>query len=117
MADASASILSTIKKMNNSNENYEGFDVDIIVHINAALSNLNQLGVVSSKRARIEDDSTEWSDLGVSDDILGWVQDYVYFKVKVAFDPPENSAVLESYNKSISELEWRLREQVEGDRS
>lgn len=36
------------------------------------------------------------------------VKTYVYMKVKLIFDPPLSSAVLESMNRTISELEWRL---------
>ena len=35
------------------------------------------------------------------------VKSYVYMKVKLAFDPPSSSAVIDSMNRSISEFEWR----------
>lgn len=39
---------------------------------------------------------------------LDSVISFVYLKIKLVFDPPTNSAVLESMNRTIGELEWRI---------
>ena len=36
------------------------------------------------------------------------VKTYIYLKVKIIFDPPTNSAVLQNYKELIKEYEWRL---------
>jgi hypothetical protein len=36
-------------------------------------------------------------------------------KVKIVFDPPSSSFVLDALNRQIAELEWRLNVQVEKD--
>lgn len=102
------SILTTIKKLLGIAEEYEHFDSDIIVHINTALMVLTQLGVGPSEGFSIEDNTSVWSDFLGTDTRFEAVKTYIHLKVKLLFDPPTNSAVIESITKSISELEWRL---------
>lgn len=101
------SILTTIKKLLGITEEYEQFDRDIIIHINSVFSILNQLGV-GSKAFSIKDSSALWKDfLGEQDDIE-LVKSYIYLKVRLLFDPPLSTAVTESINRMISEMEFRL---------
>lgn len=102
------SILTTIKKLLGIAEEYEHFDSDIIVHINSAFMILTQLGVGPAKGFSIADEMSLWSDFLGDDPRLEAVKTYIHLKVKLLFDPPTNSAVIESITKSISELEWRL---------
>lgn len=102
------SILASIKKMLGITEEYEYFDQDIIMHINSVLMILTQLGVGPSDGFIIENKSSTWSDFVTDISKLASVKSYVYLKVKLLFDPPLSSAVIESTNKLISELEWRL---------
>ena len=101
------SILTTIKKLLGINEEYTTFDNDLIVHINSVISILSQIGVGPSDGFSISDKSSTWNEL-VSDKRLESVKSYVYLKVKLLFDPPQSSVVMESYNRAISELEWRI---------
>lgn len=102
------SILISIKKLLGITEEYDHFDPDIIMHINSVLMTLNQLGVGPSEGLFIEDDTTTWIDLVSDNTKLEAVKSYIYLKVKLLFDPPLNSAVIEAMNRNISELEWRL---------
>ena len=36
------------------------------------------------------------------------IKTYIYLKVRLVFDPPSSSALLESINRTIAELEWRI---------
>jgi hypothetical protein len=102
------SILTTIKKLLGLDGDDTAFDTDVIIHINSAFSNLYQLGVGTSTPFSISNASSVWSDfLGESSEIES-VKTYIYFRVKLAFDPPQNSFLVESINKQITELEWRL---------
>ena len=101
------SILTTIKKLLGINEEYTNFDNDLIVHINSVISILSQIGVGPSDGFSIRDESSTWNEL-VSDKRLESVKSYVYLKVKLLFDPPQGSVVMESYNRAISEREWRI---------
>lgn len=102
------SILDSIKQALGLEEDYEFFDADIIMGINSALATLRQIGVEGGTITSIEDSSSTWEEfLGREYDFEA-VKSYVYLKTRLFFDPPTMSALLESTNKLISELEWRI---------
>lgn len=103
------SILTSVKKMLGIDECYMHFDPDIIMHINSVLAILTQLGVGPVEGFYITDSSSTWSDFLGEDPKLGSVKSYVYQKVKLLFDPPSSSALIESMNRVINEFEWRLQ--------
>ena len=102
------SILTSIKKLLGITEEYDQFDPDIIMHINSVFMILAQLGVGPAEGFSIEDDTAVWTDFIQDIKKLESVKTYIYLKVKLAFDPPLSSAVIESMNRLINELEWRL---------
>ena len=107
------SILTSIKKLLGIAEEYTQFDEDIIMHINTVFLNLTQLGVGPEEGFAIENDAASWEDF-INDNIqLQAVKTYVYLKVKLLFDPPLSSSVIESMNRMIAELEWRLHVAVD----
>lgn len=107
------SILTSIKKLLGITEEYTQFDDDIIMHINSVFLNLSQLGVGPEEGFTIEDDYATWEDYIGDDMNLQAVKSYIYLKVKLLFDPPLSSAVIESTNRMIAELEWRLNVAVD----
>lgn len=102
------SILTSIKKMLGITEEYTHFDQDIIIHINTVLMILRQLGVGPKEGFAITDSYETWGDFLTDNKDIEAVKTYVYLKVRLLFDPPLSSAVTESINRSINELEWRL---------
>ena len=106
------SILTSIKKLLGIAESCTDFDADIIMHINTVFLILNQLGVGTDKVFSIEDTKTTWSEFLKDDTNLEAIKTYIHLKVKVVFDPPLNSTVMEAHKQMISELEWRLNVQV-----
>ena len=102
------SILISIKKLLGITEEYDQFDPDIIMHVNSVFMILTQLGVGPAEGFSIEDDTAVWTDFIQDAKKLESVKTYIYLKVKLAFDPPLSSAVIESMNRLINELEWRL---------
>lgn len=109
------SILTSIKKMLGISEDYTQFDADLIMHINTVFLNLTQLGVGPVSGFTIEDEYSEWTDFISNSTQLQAVKSYMYLKVKLLFDPPLSSAVIESTNRMIAELEWRLNVAAESD--
>lgn len=83
------------------------------MHINSVFSILTQLGVGPEKGFMITDKTAVWSDFISDEDKLQLVKSYIYLKVKLLFDPPLGSAVIESMNRQISEFEWRLNAAVD----
>lgn len=108
----SDSILSSIKKLLGIAEEHEQFDLDIIIHINSVFMILSQLGLEEFDRATISSKDDKWSDY-VDIGILESIKSYVYLKVRIIFDPPTSSIVMETLKVMISELEWRLNLEVE----
>lgn len=94
-------------------EEYTYFDDDIIMHINSALMILTQLGVGPAKGFTIQSKDAVWSDFVSEEDNVEAIKTYIYLKVKLLFDPPLTSSVLDSMERLISELEWRLNVEVE----
>lgn len=107
------SILTSIKKLLGIAEEYEHFDSDLIMHINSVFSILTQLGVGPEKGFMVTDKSAVWEDFIPSAVKLQMVKSYMHLRVKLLFDPPLGSAVIEAMNRQISELEWRI--EVEAD--
>lgn len=103
------SILTSIKKMLGIAEEYTHFDADLIMHINSVFAILTQIGVGPSEGFSIEDDTDVWTDFIQDNKKLENVKSYTYMKVKLLFDPPLSSSVIESMNRIISELEWRIQ--------
>lgn len=102
------SILTSIKKQLGIAEEYDHFDPELIQHINSVFMILTQLGVGPSEGFVIEDSSSVWSDFLSNTIKLEAVKTYIGHKVRLMFDPPQSSAVMESINRTISELEFRL---------
>lgn len=103
------SILLTIKKMLGVAEEYHAFDLDIIININSVFLNLNQLGIGPVKPFQITGVEETWLDfLGDQEEFVAGVQSYVYIKVRLLFDPPTNSFLVNSFQEQIKELEWRF---------
>lgn len=107
------SILESTKKALGLSSDYTVFDADIIMHINSVFSTLQQLGVGPRNGFFIEDDSKIWSEFINDDSRLNAVKSYMYLRVRLLFDPPATSFAIDSFQKQITELEWRLNVVVE----
>ena len=101
-------ILSSIKELLGISYEDESFDFEILMHINATLAILFQIGVEEAGDTPVIDLTTTWRELFGDRTDLEMVKTYIYFKVKSMFDPPTNSAGLESLNRIMKEFEWRI---------
>lgn len=108
------SILEDTKKILGLSPDYTAFDVDLITHINTVFSILNDLGIGPEEGFAIEDDAAVWSDFLGDNPLLNPVKTYMYLKVRMMFDPPATSYMIEAMKSQIQELEWRLNRQHEG---
>lgn len=102
------SILNSIKKILGLSDTYTAFDVDIIMHINSVFSVLTQMGIGPSEGFSIEDALNEWSEFMAESNAYNLVRSYIALKVRLVFDPPNNSFLLSAVQKQIEEYEWRL---------
>lgn len=107
------SILTTIKKKLGITEEYEHFDTDIIIAINTSLMTLNQIGVGPKGGFSISSKLDKWSDFLGDATNLEAVKTYVYYRVRLEFDPPGQTSHLDAIKRQADELEWRLQVQAE----
>lgn len=108
------SILTSVKKILGVPEEYEQFDADIIMHINTVLMALCQMGVGPKEGFEIHDKTTTWTDYLGERANLNAVKTYLSLKVRLLFDPPQSSTLIEAINNSIKEAEWRISIYVDG---
>lgn len=107
------SILISIAKLLGMEADYTYFNPDVIMHINTVLLSINQLGVGPPEGFSITDTTETWSSLVGDRKDIDAIKTLIYMKVKLLFDPPTSSYVLESMERQITELEWRIKVQVE----
>ena len=101
------SILVSIRELLVGDKEDTSFDADLVININLAFNTLTQVGVGNENGFKITGETEKWSDF-VNDDRLEMIKNYVQLKTRVLFDPPTTSFVLDSYNKQIDELLWRI---------
>ena len=109
------SILTSIKKLLGMTEDYTAYDDQIIIHVNSVFMILTQLGIGPEDGFAIKDKEAIWNDFVSDETKLELVKSYIYLKVKLLFDPPSNSSVIESINRQINEFEWRLNVKAESN--
>lgn len=103
------SILNSIKKLIGMDPEYTQFDTDLIIYINSMFAILKQVGVGPENGFSISDDSATWNEyLPDYDKNFEFVKTYIQQRVKLVFDPPLTSSVLDAMKETIKELEWRL---------
>ena len=103
----SSSILNDVKHTLGLLPEQTAFDIDIIMHVNNAISTLTQLGVGPIEGYMIDDASNMWDEFA-DDPRLNSVKSYIFLKVKLVFDPPGFGFVIASMERQIQELEYRI---------
>lgn len=94
------------------NEDYYPFDQEIVVQINTVFLALNQLGVGCKYFFITLYQNETWEDFLGDAENMNAVKTYVWAKVKMAFDPPASSVLMDSLKRTADELEFRLMIQV-----
>lgn len=107
------SILTSVKAYIGPSADYDVFDPVLITHINSVFFTLKQLGVGPKEGFYIEDITAYWEDYLGDPETLAIVRSYMGAKVRLLFDPPSNSTLLNALNQVISECEFRLNAEVD----
>lgn len=107
-------ILPSIKKVLGISPDIAAFDTDITMHINTVLANLVQMGIGPSTGYAVTSSENKWSDFITYEQplLLQNVKSYVYIKVKMLFDPPSATSVIDAMNNQAKEIEYRMYTQV-----
>lgn len=110
------SILNSTKKVLGLDPGYTAFDFDIITAINSTFGILHSLGIGPLEGFMIEDETAEWADFtDVPMHSMNMVKTYIWLRVRLAFDPPTTSFLIQATNDQIREYEWRLSVNREND--
>ena len=101
-------VLKSIKLSLGLQADYAPFDVELLMSINSAVSNLAQLGV-GNPEGTIVDTTTTWDQILDDKAKLNDARTYVYLRVKMLFDSNGmTSHVISATEKMIEEAAWRL---------
>jgi hypothetical protein len=101
------SILDSLKKVAGVDYSNTDFDTDMLMHINAIFSDLQQLDV-GPFGFSISDNTTLWSDYLTEPILLGPVKSFIHLKVRLIFDTPGLSFVIEALQSQAAEFAWRI---------
>lgn len=110
------SILLTIKQMLGIPSEYSVFDEELVVYINTVIAALRQLGVGPENGFAITGENESWEDYIGDTSMYENVKAYIYLKVRMMFDPPSSSFVLEAFKNQAAEIEWRIYIQADEDK-
>lgn len=84
------------------------FDPELIIHINGALAVITQLGIGPIEGFTITGKTETWEDLLLGRKDLEFVKTDIYLRVRLVFDPPQNSFLVKSIEDQIKEYDWRI---------
>lgn len=103
------SILNSVKTDIGLTEDYTVFDDTIVRDINDVFFILWQLGIGNDTTVpfTISDDTAVWSDF-IEDGKVEPCKTYVSNRVKLLFDPPTSSVLIDNIKAQDDELEWRM---------
>lgn len=99
-------ILSSIKQMLNVEQSITAFDNELIMFINSAIAELIQGGVGPQSGLDVTSE-TSWSAFSDNSNIVSHSKQYVYCKVRLLWDSPTNSFIVNSFNDQAKESYWR----------
>ena len=104
------SILNSIKKEFLGIEpEYTHFDGNIILLINSQLGVLNQRGVGPTNPFKITGATETWSQFFENKNYMEMAKELIGLKVKLTFDPPQQTNLIQAFSERANELEWRLQ--------
>lgn len=108
-----SSILMSIKRLLNIDPEEMDFDTQIGMFINEEFMTLHQLGIGPDEGFHVSDANTKWTDFSDDQTLINTLKTYIYYRVRLSFDPPASSIVSDAINARIAELQFRLNAQAE----
>lgn len=110
---AIASILDSVKKGIGIDLANTVFDDVLVMHVNATLAKLTQIGVGPVQGYQIDDNTATWDTFLTANPNLNAAKSYMINSVKMRFDPPTIGFLINAMNALIVEDEWRLNSVME----
>lgn len=101
------SILTSIKKLLGIDAENTPFDQDLIMFINSAIAAYYQIGV--GDRDFVITGATEtWDDYEADPHIASLLKIAIFYRVKLAFDPPASGSAMQALKELSAEADWRI---------
>ena len=101
------SILTSIKKLLGIDADYTPFDQDILMLINAAIATYYQIGV-GDRDFIVTGANETWDDYESDPHIASLLKIAIFYKVKLAFDPPASGSAMQALKELSAEADWRI---------
>jgi len=105
-------ILLSVKNGLGIPESVNNFDEELLLNINSSFSELYQLGFPKDE-AFIADMESDWNSILGDNKDLEFIKTYVILSVKLLFDPPQASTVMDAQKAKIAEMVFRISVAVE----
>lgn len=102
------SIFKTIKVQLDVGEDDPSFDSQLLTFINGALSDLEDLGAGPPGGFMITGDSETWDQLMETGPIVNRIKNWIYLRVRIRWDPPGMSHLMESLKELALEDGGRI---------
>jgi len=110
-------ILTSVKEYLGITSDYTHFDKQIASDINTCFSILTQVGAgpATGFAITISDgtSSETWRDYSNDETLVGFAREYIEKMVRIMFDPPGSSFVLDSMKRIAEEVLWRINVYVD----
>lgn len=100
-------ILTSVKKWIGPSVEYDYFDPDLLMHINAFFAVMTQCGIGPSTGFHVTETS-KWDEFLPDGPTLEMAKQYVQLRTRLTFDPPTSSFVIDMLKKNADEMEWRM---------
>lgn len=84
------------------------FDAELIIHINSIFVDVCNLGIGPEAPYKITGESETWTSFFSDIDLVNNVKEYFFLRLKLLFDPPQNSFLVKSIEDQIQKMEWHL---------
>lgn len=101
-------ILASVKRICNIAEPDTSFDDELIMYTNTVLMELMQEWHGMDHAFRVVDGTETWDQILSGDTDYEGVKEFVGLKVRLMFDTPTSSSVLQAIQDQIKNLEWRM---------
>ena len=111
---ATGAILTDVKQLLMIPDDLPVYDQDLIIHINGAFATLHQLGVGPIDGFEITEGNEQWDEFLENKKHLNSAKSFVFIQVKLLFDPPTNAFLVNSLEKQLEQLTFRLSVAAEG---
>lgn len=102
------SVLDSTKKILGLDANYNAFDQDVLTFLNSALNRLRQLGYPSAVPGGVGTSDLTWAELFPGEEQLADIKNYIYLRVRLAYDPPDKPHHVAAMKEQREELEYEL---------